>query len=281
MPADRRLDLPRWERFLAFHRLQLQELCQRYQPELLWFDGDWERDESQWRMQELREQLHAWSPGVVLNSRLGSHGDYATPEQGIPIARPPGAWEFCMTMNDSWGYRPHDENFKSLRQIVRYFTEVIAGGGRLLLNIGPRQDGTIAEVYASRLRGLGSWIRKHSEAVHGSRAGMDPGHFYGPSTVSADGKTVYLFLFDTPIDQISVRGLSNRVKRVRVVGDGRDLSYTRLGGSKLLNGEGVPGVLWIDVPADCIDPQATVIALELDQTMKLYQGEGRIVTFNE
>ena len=110
---------------------------------------------------------------------------------------------------------------------------------------------------------------------------MSPGHFYGPSTLSEDGQTLYLYLFDTPTDQISVRGLSSKVHRARVVGDGRELTHQMIGGSVLLNGEGVPGVLWIDVPADSVDPQATVVALELASPLKLYQGEGRVVNFNE
>src|SRR5271170_5138853 len=94
-----------WERFLKFHRAQLKELCTRYSPDLLWFDGDWERDPDQWRFKELAEQLRAWSPGVILNSRMGGYGDYATPEQAMPISKPQSAWEFCVTINDSWGYQ--------------------------------------------------------------------------------------------------------------------------------------------------------------------------------
>ena len=87
----------------------------------------------------------AWNPEVIVNSRLKTHGDYSTPEQGIPVVRPEGAWEFCMTMNDNWGYYPSDTNYKPIAQIVRTFVEVIASGGNLLLNIGPKPDGTIAE----------------------------------------------------------------------------------------------------------------------------------------
>jgi alpha-L-fucosidase len=108
-----------WERFLAFQRGQLKEICEAYRPDLLWFDGDWERDPEQWRFEELRRQLHEWCPNVILNSRMGGHGDYGTPEQAIPIHRPKGAWEFCVTQNDSWGYQAHDRNFKSIRQCVR------------------------------------------------------------------------------------------------------------------------------------------------------------------
>ena len=209
LPSDQQLHPDRWERFLQFHRLQLRELCEQFQPDLLWFDGDWERHHSQWRMAELRDQLHQWSPQVVLNSRLGPHGDYETPEQGIPIDPPDGVWEFCMTMNDSWGYRPHDHHHKSTRQLIRYFADTIGGGGRLLLNIGPRADGSI-DVQAERLRGLGTWIQRYSAAIHDSQAGLPPGHFNGASTLSADGQTLYLICYDRPLGQLAVRGYAVR-----------------------------------------------------------------------
>jgi alpha-L-fucosidase len=94
-----------WERFLQFHRAQLKELCTQYKPDLLWFDGDWERDPEQWRFAELKDQLQEWAPGVIVNSRMGGHGDYGTPEQAIPIAAPEGPWEFCVTGQRPLGLR--------------------------------------------------------------------------------------------------------------------------------------------------------------------------------
>lgn len=73
--------------------------------DLLWFDGDWERSANQWHMKEFREYLHSLNPDVILNSRMQGYGDYETPEQGIPLYGPEGEWEFCTTINDSWGYR--------------------------------------------------------------------------------------------------------------------------------------------------------------------------------
>ena len=90
-----------WERFLAFHRAQLREISERFHPDLFWFDGDWERSAAQWRMPELRKQLKEWLPGVILNSRMAGYGDYATPEQALPVRPPAGPWELCMTINVS------------------------------------------------------------------------------------------------------------------------------------------------------------------------------------
>ncbi len=266
-----------WQRFLQFHHGQLEELCTKYGDiDLLWFDGDWEPGADYWPMAELQSQLHQWQPKVILNSRLGGKGDYLTPEQGLPIVAPGGPWEFCVTMNDSWGYQPSDNNYKSVRQIVRLFAECIGMGGNLLLGIGPRPDGTIPEAEVARLEGLGHWVERHSEAIYGTRAGLPSGHFYGSSTLSPDTRTLYLMFFDRPWEAVAVRGLRNRVLRATIRGSGRDLVHRTVGGAAWMD---VPGVLWVDVPETVLDPSATVIKLELDGPLDIYRGTGHPLNF--
>jgi alpha-L-fucosidase len=171
-PQKNQKFLSPWQRFIKFNNDQLKELSTNFNPDLYWFDGDWEKSSEQWRAESLKDSLLAWNPKVIVNSRLKTHGDYSTPEQGIPVVRPEGAWEFCMTMNDNWGYYPTDTNYKPISQIVRTFVEVIASGGNLLLNIGPKPDGTIAEEQVERLEALGEWIKKHETAVFNSKAGL-------------------------------------------------------------------------------------------------------------
>ena len=269
-PAPEEEDPARWETFLEFHRGQLQELCERYRPDLLWFDGEWERDADQWRFDELVKQLREWVPDVVLNGRLYGQGDYRTPEQGIPIQAPEGPWEFCVTLNDSWGYRKTDKNFKSVRQCVRMLAECAGMGGNLLLDIGPKADGEIPSEQADILREFGQWVQRHGEAMYGTVAGLPHGHFYGASTLSADRKTLYLFQFDPPQDAIAVKGIRNKVLQASVVG-GPELSHRAVGGAPWLD---IPGVLWIDVPREATNPDATVIKLELDGPLNLFLSSG-------
>ena len=260
-----------WARFLAYRNAQVRELTTRFRPDLLWFDGEWERAEEQWGIDELADDILAVNPGTVLNARMLSRGDYATPEQGVPLQPPSGPWELCLTVNESWGYQGHDDRHKSVGQIVRYFTETIGAGGNLLLDVGPREDGTITPEQTARLEGLGDWIARHADAVYGTVAGLPAGHHYGPSTLSADRRTLYLTCFDAPRETVSVRGLRGAVRRVSVVGTGAELGHRVTGGL-----HDVPGVLWIDAPAPAdVDPHATVLALELDGELDLYRGTGR------
>lgn len=270
-------DSPEWKRYLEFHRAQLRELCERYGPELLWFDGSWEPNPEYWRYSELSESLHSWQPKVILNSRMGGFGDYETPEQGVPIVAPEGAWEFCVTINDSWGFQPNDHNHKSVRQIVRMFCECIGMGGNMLLDIGPREDGTIQPEHVERLEALGAWIRPHQEAIYPTGAGLPAGHFYGASTLSSDQTTLYLFVFDRPWDEVAVKGILNDVRRVSVVGTGSEVAHRMVGGAAWVN---IPGVLWIEVPESELDASATVLKVELDGPLRLYRGSGHAIESN-
>lgn len=269
-PVDQQ-DPARWERFLQFHRAQLEELCTQFGTvDLLWFDGDWERSPEQFRMKELRDQLHAWQPEVILNSRMLGYGDYATPEQGIPIVPPEGPWEFCVTINDSWGYQKGDHSHKSVRQIVRMFAETIGMGGNMLLDVGPYEDGSLQPEQVDRLEGLGAWIQKHEEAIYGTLAGLPQGLFYGASTLAKDRKSLYLMYFDQPVDQIAVKGLLTPVAKVTELSTGRELTHKKIGGL----GHS-PGIVWIDAPLDLTDPNATVLKLEFNEPVEFYTGTGR------
>lgn len=270
VPAAGHESPERWQRFLAFHRMQLAELLDRYQPDLLWFDGDWERDESQWRMAELREFIRAHAPYAVINGRMLGHGDYATPEQGVPIEAPDGPWELCLTMNDSWGWQPTDTNYKSPRQLVRTFVETIGGGGTLLLDVGPREDGVIVPEQTQRLDALGSWVDRHRAAVYGTRRGLPHGHFYGPSTMRPDGRTLYLFVFDRPNEYVALRGVRSEVVSARTVGTNRKIEHTRIGGL----GD-VPGWTYLYLNDADLDPLCTVLELTLATPLDLHRTHAR------
>lgn len=267
----------RWENFLRYHRLQLQELCSRYSPDLLWFDGDWERTPEQWRFEELSRMLRTWQPGVVINSRIGNFGDYETPEQGIPIEAPKGPWELCYTMNRSWSMAT-DPSYKTAAELIRLLIECAGMGGNFLLNIAPLADGTIFYHQADMLREIGAWLRPHGQAIYDTQAGLPQGHFYGPSTLSADRKTLYLFQLDRPSGEISLKGLHNRILSATVLnGDGSQIPHRVSGGASWA---GVPGVAWLDLKNVSTTSHATVIKLDLDGPIQLYTGHGKVITQN-
>jgi len=260
-------DPKRWNRFLKYMNGQIDEVMTIFQPDLLWFDGDWEHDAKEWEAADIRCRVLKINPETVINSRLQGYGDYLTPEQQMPIAPPPGegCWELCLTMNDSWGYQGRDTNYKSANQIIRIFADCLGMGGNLLLNIGPLEDGAIPLEQVDILRELGCWSSKHAEAIYGTRAGLPPALHMGPSTLSKDNRTLYLFLPWRPSGPVAVKGLLSRPETIRVVGsDLRPIFRVMLKPSWSEK----PGILYIDLQPEALDTQVTVLALEFKEAIR-------------
>ena len=268
----------RWNKFLNYYQGQLKELSNKYNPDLYWFDGDWEHTAEEWQASKVRQMLLDKNPNTILNSRLNEYGDYETPEQGMPITRPKSNyWELCMTMNNSWGFQKNDHDYKTTDQIIGIFADVIGNGGNLLLDIGPKADGTIPDEQVHILEGLGKWTTKHKEAIYGTLSGIPKEHFYGPTTLSKDKKILYLFVKGNPKGEVVVRGLKNKINRIWVVGEGTKLSHKVVG---KVYWSHYPGITYIKVPENVLDKQMTVIALLLDDEVNLYREDGAVIESN-
>ena len=255
-------DSVRWNNFNIFNHGQIEEIGKNFNPDLYWFDGDWEQSAEKWRSQDIRKMILDRNPAAIINSRLQGYGDYATPEQGLPVRRPEEKyWELCMTINDSWGYQQNDKEFKSPGQIIKIFAECISKGGNMLLDIGPKADGTIPSEEVVVLKQLGKWTKKHSEAIYGTEGGLPPGYFYGPSTISKDSSMLYLFVHGNPQGQIMLEGVKNKINRVYVVGNGTKLTWKEY--LKPYWSENA-GLLFIDIPDSVLDEYITVIAIVLE-----------------
>ena len=271
-------DENRWQKFLSFNFSQIGEIMDNYDPDLVWFDGDWEFSAEQWKALEIKDLLLKKNPAVIVNARLQGYGDYATPEQGLPILQPDSKyWELCLTMNDSWGYQGRDTNYKSVNQLIRILVDCISMGGNLLLDIGPKADGTIPEEQTAILKGLGRWTSKHEEAVYSTVAGIPCGHFYGPTSLSKDRKTLYLYVDNKPNGPVAVKGLNNEVLRAYTVGSGSELRTKVIG---KLSWSKVPGILYIELPENQLDQDVTVIALQLDGEVSLYRETVKAIESN-
>jgi alpha-L-fucosidase len=263
----------RWGKFLKFCHGQIKELLGLYNPDLMWFDGDWEHSAGEWRADYIRKIILASNPNTIINGRLQGYGDYDTPEQNFPVTRPAlPYWELCMTTNDSWGYAgKEDTNFKTPYEIISIFADAISMGGNLLLDIGPKEDGTIPKEQEYILQELGKWTRKHSEAIFETIGGMSQGHFYGPSTLSKDSTNLYLFIPSHANGDITIKGLNTEIKNISVVGSNTSLSWKLVG---KISWSPVPGLVYIRVPETVNDKYMTVLKVELKKPIILYTGKG-------
>jgi alpha-L-fucosidase len=254
-----------WSRFRSSMFGQIRELLTNYgKIDLLWFDGGWERTPEEWQARELERMIRELQPEIVINDRLPGSGDYDTPEQAVPARAPARAWETCMTMNNSWGHNPSDRHYKSVRSLINTLSEVAAKGGRLLLNVGPSGDGSLAVEQAERLEAIADWMARNGESIVGTQPGLEAWQFYGPSTRSAN--RVYLHLLARPYDTISVRGIHVRkVQAARVLASGEQLRiHRRAVVTEMMFNQDPVGELIIDVPENAIAPPQTVIALDFE-----------------
>lgn len=262
-------DSTRWNKYLGYFHGQLNELAIKYNPDLWWFDGDWEHNAEEWQADKVRSMLTDVNNNVIFNSRLQGRGDYETPEQGPPVVRPEAKyWELCYTMNDSWGYQQNDTNYKTPQQLLDVFVDCISMGGNLLLDIGPKADGTIPTEQIHILKEFGNWTSKHGAAIYETRKGIPYDHFYGPTSLSKDGKILYLYIKGNPNGQIKLKGIKNKINSVWVVGNGTSLTHKTI--SKVYWNE-YPGITFIDLPENVLDKYYTVVAILLDDKINLYR----------
>ncbi len=262
-------DSTRWSRFYDFNHAQIEELSDAFRPDLFWFDGDWEFSAEEWGASVIREKLLKRNKNVIMNNRLKEFGDYATPENGLPVFRPKDSyWELCLTMNDSWGFQPNDSNYKSSSQIITIFADCIGNGGNLLLDIGPDAVGNIPPEQISILNDLGRWTNKHEQAIFGSNAGISKDLYYGSSTLSADSTILYLFMDSRSGTEIMLKGIKNEIHRVWVLGNGTQCKVETFLKPYWSD---KPGLVIIEVPKHTLDAQLTVVAVLLDGKIQLIE----------
>lgn len=151
---------------------QVRELIDKYQPSVLWGDGHWGRPPAYWRSDELlRDYYRALGGDGIANDRWGaSHNDYVTFEYDTPSERPGKPFEVCRGVGYSFGWNRAErvDDHMTASHLIDLLTETVAKGGNLLINIGPRADGSVPAEQAEVLRAAGVWVRAHAAAIHGS-----------------------------------------------------------------------------------------------------------------
>jgi alpha-L-fucosidase len=183
---------------------QVHEIIGRFDPAIIWWDTP--TNMTRERVKPFADFM-AGHPAIINNNRLGTGfaGDTKTPEQHIPPRGYPGElFEVCMTMNDTWGFKKNDTNWKSVRQLVRNLSDISSKGGNFLLNVGPTADGRIPDASIERLEAVGRWMNVNSDAIYATEAGPFPRRLpWGRVTQkrSATGATtLFLHVWEWPAD---------------------------------------------------------------------------------
>lgn len=176
---------PNFDRYVQeYLKPQVTELVRKYEPEVLWFDGEWIPEWTHEHGVEMYTYLRKMEPDLIINNRVdvgrqgmqGMNeaggdfmGDFGTPEQEILEGTSNFDWESCMTMNDTWGYKKTDHNWKSTETLVHNLVDIAAKGGNYLLNVGPTAEGLIPAPSVARLARVGAWLEVNGEAVYATQ----------------------------------------------------------------------------------------------------------------
>ncbi|MHC4416926.1 MAG: alpha-L-fucosidase [Planctomycetota bacterium] len=228
-----------FDRYVAYLRGQVGELLANYgRIDVMWFDGEWESSWTHEHGRDLYAFVRGLQPDIIVNNRVdkgrsgmeglsrpgGFAGDFGTPEQQIPpTGLPGGDWETCMTMNDSWGYKKDDHNWKRADELIRLLVDVASKGGNFLLNVGPTSLGEIPEPSVQRLEAIGAWMKTNGESIYATTASPLGRLPWGRCTQRAGdrGATVlYLHVFDWPPDgRLVVGGLVSEPRRAWLLSD--------------------------------------------------------------
>ena len=208
---------------------RLKELAENYDFDIMWYDGWWPFNAVQWQAEEMNRMLRKIRPGLLFNGRNGLPGDCGTPEQHLTPPDPWRPWEACVTLNDHWGFFEGDENWKTPQEVIKMLLACNSRRGNLLLNVGPRGDGSVPEKSAEILRAVGRWLREGGEEAVSARdeLKMSPGlpapgerGDWDPSgRFTASGNTLYYVLM-YPVPRLTVAGFLGRVLRVSSYGIG-------------------------------------------------------------
>jgi alpha-L-fucosidase len=225
---------------------QAKDFIDRYDPDILWFDGEWHRPATYYKTPDIVAYFYNRAAGrkeVVSNDRLGIgtrevHGDFYTSETDEVVERMDDPWEENRSMSESYGYNHTDslENYLSADELIQMLVRIVAKGGNLNLMVNPDGTGKIPQIQVDLLRELGSWLEINREAIYGTRPYekiCDNTQLGQPVwyTMSKDSAHAYAIVFDWPRSETFICSGANIVweTEVYLVGYDKPLQWVDTG----------------------------------------------------
>lgn len=220
---------------------QLKELLTDYGDiGVIWFDGEWIKEWTEPQGKNLYNYVRNIKPDLIVNNRVGKGrkgmqgmnkdktyaGDFGTPEQEILTGQSDYDWESCMTMNDTWGFKKNDHNWKSAEMLIHNLADITAKGGNYLLNVGPTSEGLIPDPSVDRLAEMGEWIKINNEAIYETTSLKKYKEDNIRFTLSQDKKHIYAIVLKWPGENLYLKSISVKGDgKINLLGYKKDLTW--------------------------------------------------------
>lgn len=239
------------QRFIQYYRSELRELLTNYgKIDYLWFDGcipeNIDGDETIKMVRELQ-------PEILINNRLGRPFDIKCSEQTINPAAAGQDWEACLTLNNNWGYHAGDSRWKSATEVVDMLLTCAQSAGNLLINIGPKGDGTIPEESVKILREAGDWVKRNWESISNSERSPFSWNCTA-RPITTRGNKVYLHFINDPCGEFCWAEIANKALSANLLCNGKPVDFRQEGAR----------IFFENLPTPLPDSPATTVVLEVE-----------------
>jgi len=254
-----------WFKYLDYMDGQLTELLTNY-GEIggIWFDGHWDKKDSDWRLEKTYSLIHNLQPACMIgnNHHLAPFDgeDFQMFEKDLPGQKTTGfnpeqkigelPFETCETMNNSWGFNLQDKNYKSAKSLIQYMVKAAGYNSNFLLNVGPMPNGKIQPEFVSTLKEVGTWVEKYGETIYGTRGGPVSPRTWGVTTQK--GNKVYIHILSPEDNNLLIPDFGKKVKSISLFKSGTKLKFKQ-------DAFGIA----VSVPEEILDETDTVLVVEL------------------
>ncbi len=230
---------------------QAVEFIDQYDPDLIWYDGQWKTPVEVIRTDEITSYFYNQAEGrkeVATNDRFGTkdgkdlrmlRGDFFTNEYGDrkEVNDQIHPWEECRGISQSFGFnwQDTDENVINSKAFIDMFVDIVAHGGNLLLIVNLDGQGALPDIQEKRLKDIGKWLAVNGEGIYATRPYKRQTEGAVSYTQSKDHQNVYAILTEWPGTSLTLKAVPpENIKSIEMLGYNQPLEWKKDGEGILL-----------------------------------------------